>query len=257
MRRTRCNKLKSDSSFKTFSDLIKSPFFLSLNAKGNYIYANSLNNSCSQHLWWHFQRRSRCLNSCLRSYIMNDLIILTSYPSGCFDILKPYLLINGCGKVAVRTVPASHSCRFSHLPSSLAASEPNLQVRDWIVKFYRRGLRLRRPEASCSKKAAPLISHTIVLCVLKPLQQRRAEINVLPQNIQSPHHRSKGCQSAQGQDSAKTHFADGKTAAANEAATVCQHDPLKLTMPLNGSFSFVWSDSHLEFILNDKSVFKK
>lgn len=54
-----------------------------------------------------------------------------------------------------------------------------------------------------------------------------------------PHHLSKGCQSTEGQAPAKPHLTDGKTAAANEAATVCQKDPLKPMMSLNGSFSFV------------------
>lgn len=50
----------------------------------------------------------------LRSYIINDLIILITHPSGCFHILKQYLLRNGCRKLKVRTVPASYRCRFSH-----------------------------------------------------------------------------------------------------------------------------------------------
>lgn len=58
-----------------------------------------------------------------------------------------------------------------------------------------------------------------------------------------PDHLSKGRQSAEGQAPAKPHLTDGKTAAANEAATVCQEDPLKSTMSLNGRFSFVRSDS--------------
>lgn len=40
-----------------------------------------------------------------------------------------------------------------------------------------------------------------------------------------PHPRSKDCQSTEGQAPAKPHLTDGKTAAANETATVCQEDP--------------------------------
>lgn len=56
--------------------------------------------------------------------------------------------------------------------------------------MYTTGLWLRNPE-SLSKKAALTTSHTIVLCIVSAaaaawcLQQRRAEINVLLQNIQS------------------------------------------------------------------------
>lgn len=48
----------------------------------------------------------------LRSDVINDLIKLISHPSGCFH--KQYLLRNGCRKLQVRTVPASHRCGFSH-----------------------------------------------------------------------------------------------------------------------------------------------
>lgn len=63
-------------------------------------------------------------------------------------------------------------------------------VWDWTVKVYTTGLWLRNPE-SRSKKAAPTTPLTIVLCILTAaatagcLQQSRAEINVLLQNIQS------------------------------------------------------------------------
>lgn len=75
-----------------------------------------------------------------------------------------------------------------------------------------------------------------------------------------PDHLSKDCQSAEGQAPAKPHLTDGKTAAANEAATVCQEDPLKSTMSLNGSFLFAWSDSYCSaqrIYIQWQSVLKK
>lgn len=71
-----------------------------------------------------------------------------------------------------------------------------------------------------------------------------------------PHHLSKDCQFAEGQAPAKPHLTDGKTAAANEAATVCQEDPLKSTMSLNGSFSFVRSESYCSALKNLCSMTK-
>lgn len=141
-----------------------------------------------------------------------------------------------------------------------ASGEPNLRFGLDSQSVHNRSLaekpRIPQQESSTDHFTHHCTLHSNCCCCSLVSAAEEGRDQCPPPEHPVPDHRSKGCQSAEGQDSAKSHLTDGKTAAANEAATVCQHDPLKLTMSLNGSFSFVWSDS-LGIYSQWQSVFKK